>query len=92
MTTPALLFGFILSTLYAAIFHFWRNGGAGKLLLYLILTWSGFWAGQYLAEQLSFTLGDIGPLHVIPASAGSLIFLFLGHWLSLTPSKNNKRA
>jgi hypothetical protein len=87
MTTPALIFGFLLSTLYAAFFHFWRNGGAGRLLLDLLLAWIGFWAGQYLAEQIGFTLADLGQLHVVPASICSLLFLFGGHWLSLLPEK-----
>ena len=87
MTTPALLFGFLLSTLFAAGFHFWRNGGAGRLFLYLFLAWSGFWAGQYLAERVGLALGDVGPLHLIPACLCSLVFLFIGHWLSLTPEK-----
>ena len=87
MTTPALIFGFLLSTLFAAAFHFWRGGGPGRLLLYLLLAWIGFWAGQYLAEQTGLTLGDLGQLHLIPACLASLLFLFVGHWLSLAPEK-----
>jgi uncharacterized membrane protein YeaQ/YmgE (transglycosylase-associated protein family) len=87
MNIPALILGFLLSTLYAAAFHFWRGSGPGRLLLYLVLAWIGFWAGQYLAEQTGFTLIELGQIHIIPASLGSLLFLFVGHWLSLAPEK-----
>ncbi len=88
MNLPALLFGALLSTLYGAIFHLILGGRAGRLLLFLILGWAGFWAGQLLGVALHWTLGSIGPLHLALASAGSVIFLLLGFWLSLTPKRS----
>jgi len=83
MTVPSLLLGFIISTLYGLGFHLLRGGGAGRLLLYLIMSWIGFWSGHYAADQLNWNFASIGPLHLGLASAGSIICLFLGHWLSL---------
>ena len=83
MSTPMLLLGFILSTLYGALFHLWRGGKAGRLLLYLILSWAGFWFGQLIGSYVGWTFDSIGQLHVITASIGSLIFLGIGYWLSL---------
>jgi hypothetical protein len=83
MTLPAFLFGFLLSTLYGAVFHLWRGGNAGRLLLYLLLGWSGFWVGHIAANQLGWTFLSLGPLHVGFASICSFIFLGLGYWLSL---------
>lgn len=83
MTLPALLFGAFLSSLYGALFHLFRGGGPGRLLFYLFLSWFGFWIGQIFAELLNINILNIGPLHVGLASAGSLIFLLIGHWLSL---------
>lgn len=83
MTLPAMIFGFIVSTLYGAAFHVWRGSGAGRLLLYLILGWLGFWTGHFLAARWGWTFGKLGPLNLGMASAGSLIFLAIGHWLSL---------
>ena len=83
MTVPSLLLGFIISTIYGLGFHLLRGGGAGRLLLYLIVSWIGFWLGHYAANQLKWTFASIGPLHLGLASVVSIIFLFLGHWLSL---------
>jgi hypothetical protein len=83
MSSPGLLIGFVLSTLYGAIFHLWRGGGSGRLLLYLILSWAGFWAGHFIAEYFDFTFDRLGELHLGAATIGSLLFLGVGYWLSL---------
>jgi hypothetical protein len=93
MTLPALILGFIISTVLGVVFHLLRGGGAGRLLLYLILGWTGFWAGQFLAMRLGWTFVSIGPLRLGTAGIGSLIFLGIGHWLSLVEGdkKNTPR-
>jgi uncharacterized membrane protein YeaQ/YmgE (transglycosylase-associated protein family) len=83
MSLPTLLFGFLISTLMGAVFHLLRGGSAGRLLLYLILGWVGFWAGHFLASYFGWTFGSIGPLHLGLAVLVSLIFLVIGYWLSL---------
>ncbi len=83
MTIPILAFGFILASLYGALFHLWKNGGLGRLILYLVLSWIGFWAGQILARQLGWNFGNIGTLQVGFATLGSILLLLIGHWLSL---------
>lgn len=83
MPLPTLIFGFLLSTLYGAAFHLWRGGGAGRLLLYLLSGWLGFSAGHVLAEQIGWTFASVGPLHAGMGTIVSLVFLWLGYWLSL---------
>jgi uncharacterized membrane protein YeaQ/YmgE (transglycosylase-associated protein family) len=83
MSFPTIILGLILSTLYGALFHLWRGGNAGRLLLYLVLAWIGFWVGQLVGNTLNISFDKLGQLHVILASLGSLIFLALGYWLSL---------
>jgi hypothetical protein len=83
MNLPGLLLGIVISTLYGAIFHLWRGGGLGRLMLYIILSWIGFWSGQFLANYLGWTLFTVGSLHLGLATLGSLILLLLGYWLSL---------
>ena len=90
MTIPTLLLGFILSTLYGALFHLWRGGNAGRLLLYLILSWIGFWLGQFIGDLLNITFDNFGQLHIVLASMSSLIFLGIGYWLSL--AQGEKKA
>ena len=83
MTLPSVLFGLLVSTCMGAVFHFWRGGSLGRLILYLILSWSGFWAGHLVGELLGWTFGSIGPLRFGMAVLGGLITLAVGYWLSL---------
>ena len=91
MTAPAILLGFLLSTLYGAAFHLIRGGGAGRLLLDLILGWLGFWIGHFLGARLGLDFAMVGPLHLGMATAGSLLFLFIGNWLSLAEPADKDR-
>ncbi|MFZ0534754.1 MAG: hypothetical protein WAM09_16400 [Anaerolineales bacterium] len=88
MSIPTLFLGLILSTLYGALFHLWRGGNAGRLLLYFILAWVGFWLGQLIGNYLNVTFDTLGQLHVVIATLGSLIFLAIGYWLSLVQAEN----
>jgi uncharacterized membrane protein YeaQ/YmgE (transglycosylase-associated protein family) len=83
MTLPALLFGILISSLYGAVFHLWRGGGAGHLLLYIILAWIGFWLGHILGNALGWTFFSLGPLHLGTATLGAALALGAGYWLSL---------
>ena len=82
LTLPVFVFGIIISSLYGAAFHLWKNGGLGKLFFYIILSWLGFWTGHILSHLFNFKFIDIGPLHFGPATVGSLVLILLGHWLS----------
>lgn len=83
MTLPALILGFLLASLYGAIFHLIFGGGLGRLLLFLFLGWMGFLAGQILASYLGWTFDQVGALHLGTASVTSFMFLGAGYWLSL---------
>jgi hypothetical protein len=82
MTIPAALFGIVLSTVYGAVFHFWKGGSLKRLLLYIILSWLGFLAGHLVGGLLDWNFAAVGPINVGMATIGSLIFLFAGNWLS----------
>jgi hypothetical protein len=86
MNLPSLLFAAILSTLYGAGFHLWRGGGAGKLFLFLILSWAGFASGQYLAGKMNWNFDLYGQTHLVVGSLASLVFLVTGNWLSFRES------
>jgi hypothetical protein len=90
MSLPSLLLGFILSTLLGAGFHAVRGGGGGKLLLDLVLGWLGFWLGQFIAGRLGLMIGSLGSLHLGLAIPASLVFLFVGNWLS--PVETQKKT
>jgi hypothetical protein len=83
MTIPAVLFGVLVSTFVGAAFHLWKNGGIGRLFLYVLLAWAGFWAGHILGQVLGWTVFSIGPLHFGTALLGCALFLGIGYWFSL---------
>ena len=88
MTVPSLLFGILVSSLMGAAMHLLFGGSLGKLVLYIFLSWLGFWSGHFLGSQLDWTFFSIGPLRLGTALLGSAILLSLGYWL--TPRQTEK--
>jgi hypothetical protein len=82
MNIVTIIFGWLMATLLGAIFHLWRDGGFWKLLLYLGLSWAGFWLGNWAAGTWGATFLVVGGLNLGLALIGGLIFLFVGHWVS----------
>ena len=83
MTIASYFLGFVLSSLPAFAFHLWKGGKFGKILLYLLFSWAGFWGAQILGTSLDWEFFAIGSLLVGFDLLGAILFLFLGHWLSL---------
>jgi hypothetical protein len=88
MTFPALVMGFLISTLYGSVFHLWRGGSGGRLLLYIVLGWAGFWLGHSIANAVQWTFASVGPLRLGMATLGSIATLGIGYWLSLVEIEN----
>ena len=82
MTLPAALLGFLIASLYGALFHLWRGGGLGRLFLYLVLAWLGFFGGHFLATWRGWILFQVGPLNFVIATLGVILILFVGDWLA----------
>jgi hypothetical protein len=82
MPLPSLALGLICSLLIGALFHLWRDGGPGKLLLYFALSIAGFAVGQWVGNEIGLSLFLTGPLNLGMAALGSIVFLLLGNWLS----------
>jgi len=87
MNFPAILFGFILSSLIGLLFHLWKGGSLGKLIYFLILSWIGFLFGQFIANRFNVTFGIVGQVNIGTGTLVSIIFLFIGYWLSLIEVK-----
>ena len=90
MTLPAAIFGIIISTLYGALFHLIRGGNLWQLLLYIFLSWIGFWLGHFVAEWLGWDFLGIGPLHLGIATIVSWLFMLVGSWLSQVEVERRK--
>lgn len=82
MTLPAIFFGIVLSTAFGTAFHFYKGGSWGKLILFILLAWVGFWLGHVLGGLLGWTFAAIGPLNAGMGTLFSALFLFVGEWLS----------
>lgn len=76
------MLGSLFAILYGAIFHLWKGGGPYRLLLYITLSFGGFWGGQWIADLVPFSLGSLGPLQLGLATLGSIATLIIGYWLS----------
>jgi len=87
---PAILLGFLISSLIGSAFHLIFGGNSGKLIYYLILSWIGFWIGQALANILGWEFLSLGQLHLGMAVLLSVIFLAIGYWLGLKPKTDDK--
>jgi hypothetical protein len=82
---PSILFGILIACFYATLMHAWRGRGLTALLVFLVVSQVGFWIGQSIGAWLSWSLGDVGALHLVPATLGSLALLGLAVWLSPRP-------
>jgi hypothetical protein len=87
MTFPAFLFGSLIALLFGGIFHLWKGGGFGRVLLYLLLSFLGFWVGHFLLEILGWSFLRAGPLNFGSAIIGMVTFLLVGYWLSLVKTE-----
>jgi hypothetical protein len=83
MTLPAILFGILVSTFYGALFHLIFGGNLGRLILYILFSWAGFWAGHFLGYSQEWVFLKLGTLQLGTATIGSLIVMAGGYWLSL---------
>lgn len=91
MTLPAYLLGIIYALFLGSLFHLWRDGGIGRLLLYLVLSVVGAAAGQALGTWQNWVLVPVGPLNLGLATIGSLLLLAIGYWLSLVEIGRGER-
>jgi hypothetical protein len=82
MTLPSLLFALLIALFYGALYHLIRGGNFWRLLLYFILSISGFVAGHLVGLWRGWMLMPLGSLNLGVSSIGSIIVLMLGDWLS----------
>ncbi len=90
MPVPSIVLGIAISILLGALFHLWKDGGLGKLLLYLVFSLIGFYLGHSLAESLEISFLDAGELHAGFGILGAIVALFLGHWISLIQNQTQR--
>ncbi len=92
MTLPTFLFGLLIALLYGAAYHLIRGGGFWRLLLYLGLSILGFAAGHFIGLWRGWIFIPLGSLNVGVSSAGSIIILVIGDWLSRIEVKKKSKV
>lgn len=75
MPNPSLTFGFIVATLLGALFHLICGGDARRLAFFLLAGWLGFGLGQLIGLIFEIETFNFGPLHLLPAVVGAVVFL-----------------
>lgn len=81
MNIQTLVLGGLIATLLGAAFHLLRGGNLGRLVAYIILSWIGFWAGQFIADRLGWSIISIGQLNLGFAVILSILVMILGYWI-----------
>lgn len=76
-----LVLGFLLSTIYGAVFHLIIGGPPRKLLVYVAASWIGFMVGHFLGDLLGIEALKLGAIHLLAASIGSWLALILTWFL-----------
>jgi hypothetical protein len=82
MTIPSLILALLIASLYGVLYHLVRDGGLGRLLLFLIFGWAGFALGHLLGIWQGWVLLPLGELNLGLSTLGSLILLVLVDWVS----------
>ena len=90
MTFPALIFALLIASLYGALYHLIRDGGLGRLILFIILSWIGFTLGHFVGLWKEWSLFPIGQINIGISSLGSLILLIMGDWASRIGNANDQ--
>lgn len=81
MPIPTIVFGVLLSTLYGAIYHLLRGGATRVMLVFILLSWAGFWLGDALGWYLGWSFAGVGNLNAGMGTISSFIFLLAGDML-----------
>ena len=89
LPAPTLTFGFILATIFGAVFHLIFGGDVRRLAIFLLVGWFGFLLGHLLGGNFGISVFNVGSLHILGATVGAFTLLFLAHFM--TRSKRSTR-
>lgn len=82
MTTPAIVFCFLVSALYGSVFHLIRGGNFFTLIVFILVATGGFFLGHYIATLISLEFVRIGSVNFGVASIVSVIALIISGLIS----------
>ena len=82
MTLPAILFSLMIALFYGALYHFVRDGGFWRLILFCFLSVLGFTLGHLVGLWRGWVWMPLGTINLGVSTIGSFVILLLGDWLS----------
>ncbi len=71
LVSPALVFAFVLASLYGLVFFLIFGHGWARLGLYWIAALVGFAAGQWMAGAIGLGVFDVGAAHLVEGTVAS---------------------
>jgi hypothetical protein len=83
LSSPVLLLGATLATLWAALFHLLFGEKLRDLVLYWIIGLIGFAVGQAMANTLQLQWFLVGQVHVVEGTLACWIGMFVARWLKV---------
>jgi hypothetical protein len=75
MTLPGALLGWLLASVVGLVFHLVRGGSLGRMTLYLVASWMGFFTGHFFGEIAGWHLVRVGSVNLFPSLLGALVAL-----------------
>ena len=75
--TPTILLLAILAVGMGLVYHLWRGGGFGRLILSIIAAGIGIAIGQLLSQFFGWRLIMLGEVHLVEALIGGMLVLVL---------------
>lgn len=75
MTLPGALLGWLLASAVGLGFHLIRGGSLGRIVLYLLASWMGFFTGHFFGELAGWRLLRVGSINLFPSLLGALVAL-----------------
>ena len=87
MFTPPLLLSLLVASAYGVAFTVWQGRGLRDLFAFWLAAVLGFAAGHLAGEHWNLVPVTIGPVHILEATVGSVLFLVISRWLRLSKQK-----
>jgi hypothetical protein len=81
MTLSAYLISIVFATIIGLLFHVIVGGRGWRIIYYILCSWIGFFLGNLIGAGVHWTWLNVGPIHTLTASLGSIGMLLLGRWL-----------
>lgn len=80
-SASGLVLGFLLASVYGAVFHLIFGGSIRRIIVYLFAAWVGFFIGQFIGDFLNIEIFKLGKIHLVAASIGAWAMLLVVWWL-----------